>query len=113
MIESDINQKRVALVGLLAELETAQARFKWSKVYRLRSEIESIREELRRHAEEHGKATCTFCGMRHKDGLKGLVLGDDFVMFCAPCGDKVKFTNVESGEEKTVTQLRREAKNAK
>lgn len=49
---------------------------------------------------------CIFCDTRRpKGGTNMLVLGNDWLEFCGPCGDKEKLTNGETGEVKTIRQV--------
>ncbi len=48
---------------------------------------------------------CTFCDTRRPEGgTNHLVLGDDWIEFCHPCGEKETLTN-GSGEVKTVNEV--------
>jgi len=49
---------------------------------------------------------CSFCETRWPDGgTNMLVLGDDWLEFCRPCGDTVKLTNTQTGEEATIREV--------
>ena len=55
---------------------------------------------------------CGFCDTRRPEptedyphGTKMMILGDDWFEFCEPCGDSVKLTNNETGEEKTLAEI--------
>jgi hypothetical protein len=34
-----------------------------------------------------------------------LILGDDWIEFCRPCGETEKLTNSETGEEKSIVEV--------
>ena len=55
---------------------------------------------------------CGFCDTRrppptedYPHGTKIMVMGDDWVEFCEPCGDRYTLTNGETGEEKTLAEI--------
>ena len=55
---------------------------------------------------------CGFCDTRrptptdaYPHGTKMMVLGGDWFELCEPCGDSVKLTNSETGEEKTLAEI--------
>lgn len=47
---------------------------------------------------------CCFCGC-NKPTVGTLVLGDQWLEFCEPCGDRETLTNGETGEVKTVREV--------
>ena len=55
---------------------------------------------------------CGFCDTRRPEptedyphGTKMMIMGDDWFEFCEPCGNSVKLTNNETGEEKTLAEI--------
>lgn len=49
---------------------------------------------------------CTFCDKRRPaTGTNHLILGDAWLEFCRPCGNTVKLTNQETGEQKTPIEI--------
>lgn len=49
---------------------------------------------------------CSFCDTRRPEGgTNTLVLGDDWLEFCEPCGEKETLTNRNTGEIKTLAEV--------
>jgi len=49
---------------------------------------------------------CTFCDTRRPSGGTNiLILGDNWLEFCAPCGGKEMLKNAETGEEKSIREV--------
>ena len=49
---------------------------------------------------------CCFCDTRRPmGGTNLLVLGDDWLEFCEPCGNKETLTNGERGDVKTLAEV--------
>ena len=49
---------------------------------------------------------CCFCDTRRPmGGTNLLVLGDDWLEFCEPCGNKETLTNGEPGDVKTLAEV--------
>lgn len=49
---------------------------------------------------------CTFCDTRRPaGGTNHLILGDDWLEFCQPCGEKETLTNSDTGEVKSIVEV--------
>lgn len=49
---------------------------------------------------------CMICKTRRPaSGTNMLVLGDEWIEFCRPCGDTEKLTNGETGEQKSIVDV--------
>lgn len=49
---------------------------------------------------------CTFCDTRRPDGGTNiLILGEDWLEFCEPCGKTEMLTNSVTGEEKPIREI--------
>mgnify|MGYP003117547627 FL=1 len=49
---------------------------------------------------------CNICETRRPaSGTNMLVLGDDWIEFCRPCGETEKLTNGETGEQKSIVEV--------
>jgi hypothetical protein len=49
---------------------------------------------------------CSFCDTRRPEGGTNiLVLGDDWLEFCEPCGETETLTNGNTGEVKTLREV--------
>jgi hypothetical protein len=49
---------------------------------------------------------CNICDTRRPvGGTQHLVLGDDWLEYCQPCGDTETLTNPETGEVKTIAEV--------
>ena len=49
---------------------------------------------------------CSICDTRRPEtGTNMLVLGDQWIEFCRPCGEKEMLTNGETGEQKSVLEV--------
>ena len=49
---------------------------------------------------------CSFCDTRRPtDGTNILVLGQDWLEFCQPCGETEKLTNSQTGEVATIREV--------
>ena len=49
---------------------------------------------------------CSFCDTRRPEGgTNTLVLGDDWLEFCEPCGETETLTNGNTGEVKTLREV--------
>ena len=49
---------------------------------------------------------CTFCDTRRPSGgTNHLILGDDWLEFCQPCGEKETLTNRDTGEVKSIVEV--------
>ena len=49
---------------------------------------------------------CIVCDVRRpKGGTNILILGEDWLEFCEPCGKKEKLLNQDTGEEKTLWEV--------
>ena len=49
---------------------------------------------------------CGICDTRRPvTGTNHLVLGDDWIEFCRPCGEKEMLTNGETGEQKSILEV--------
>ena len=49
---------------------------------------------------------CSFCDAhRPIDGTNMLVIGEDWLEFCRPCGETEKLINSRTGEEATIREV--------
>ena len=49
---------------------------------------------------------CIFCETRRPEGGTNiLILGDNWLEFCKPCGEKEMLTNSQTGEEKSIREV--------